>query len=180
MINRRCGRRDFVLAVAGLVATLSMGSTLPAAERLDQELSRGAFLAYLGQTFRVYGGPGLQLVIKMELIEVEDKRIGPQTEQFAILLRHPKMPGCPRACMCLKTRRPVNSSCCWNPMARTSKARITGPISTCCADAKSGNQLPIPSPTIPPLSGLKLLINAAPLRGLLDELLNNNGLWHLR
>lgn len=50
---------------------------------LGEKFSYDNFKAHIGETFSIYGGPGLRKVINLKLVAVEGLRRDKKTEQFA-------------------------------------------------------------------------------------------------
>lgn len=56
---------------------------------LGEKFSYDNFKAHIGETFSIYGGPGLRKVINLKLVAVEGPRRDKKTEQFAVRFSGP-------------------------------------------------------------------------------------------
>jgi hypothetical protein len=75
-----------------LVAILVMLSVPPvqaSAAVVSQPPSYDSFLTYIGERFRVYGGPGAREVVSLRLIEVSERHRDTHTETFSVRFQGP-------------------------------------------------------------------------------------------
>ncbi len=95
-------RRSFLAAttvVVGLASTswgaecLAVSPTrnkaTPQLLPLDAGFSYAILKAYIGQSFGVYGGSGPGYVVKVDLISLEDRFLGSETDEFVARFRGP-------------------------------------------------------------------------------------------
>ncbi|MDS4028778.1 MAG: hypothetical protein RKO66_01720 [Candidatus Contendobacter sp.] len=99
-------RRTFLVAMTRFVGTalggwVSVGMTARPASKeqppgpkkalppLGEKFSYDNLKAHVGETFSIYGGPGLRRVISLKLVAVEGLRRDKKTEQFAVYFLGP-------------------------------------------------------------------------------------------
>ncbi len=56
---------------------------------LSSSISHDTLKAYVGQGFKVYGGPGARYVLNLVLISIEDRYLGSETDEFSAHFRGP-------------------------------------------------------------------------------------------
>jgi len=76
-----------LLFTAWLVA--NPGARAESRPALNEVFSRDNFLAYVGEEFAVYGGPGAHWVVRMQLEKLEDRHRSPAADQFTLWFRAP-------------------------------------------------------------------------------------------
>jgi hypothetical protein len=88
--NQECDmdryRKTLLWSVMGFVFP---AMNLAAAQPLSEDFSYDNFKAYVNESFRVYGGQGLGLVVSLELIGIEVQQLDDHAEFFILHLSGP-------------------------------------------------------------------------------------------